>query len=91
MSKHNLKGAVWKPFRHRLLHISREEDENLYEDLYEEEVDMLQQLVGKVEDFKEDSISLDYLRPDCEQVTEELMFPVPEWASSSLNVYTCGI
>ena len=64
----------------------------MYEDLYEEEEDMLQQLVGKVEDFKENSISLDYLRPDCEQVTEELILPVPEWASSSLNVgYNCGI
>ncbi len=72
-SKHN---TVWKPFRHRLLRISKEDEENLYQ----EEVDMLEKLVGKVEDFKGDTISLDYLRPDCDQIVEELMFPVPEWA-----------
>ncbi len=60
VSKHNLKGAAWKPFRHTLLRISKEDDDNLYQ----EEVDMLEQLVGKVEDFEVESISLDYLRPD---------------------------
>ena len=52
VAKHNLKGAVWKPFRHRLLRISKENDDNLYQ----EEVDMLEGLVGKVEDFQGDSI-----------------------------------
>ncbi len=74
--KHNLKGAEWKPLRHKLLGISKSEED----DLYEEDVDMLGKLVGKVEDFKGDSISLEYLRPDCEQLVEEMMFPVPEWA-----------
>ncbi len=41
---------------------------------------MLEGLVGKVEDFQGDTISLNYLRPDCEQLIEEMMFPVPEWA-----------
>ncbi len=50
-------------------------------------MDMLQQLVGKVEDFN--IIILGLFAAVCEQVKEELMFPVPEWAqvySSSLNV-----
>ena len=51
VSKHNLKGAAWKPFRHRLLKISKDDD-----NLYQEEVDMLEQLVGKVEDFEVESI-----------------------------------
>ncbi len=41
---------------------------------------MLENLVEKVHDFKGESILLDYLRPDCEQLVEEMMLPVPEWA-----------
>ncbi len=74
VAKHNLKGAVWKPFRHRLLRISKEN----YDNLYQEEVDMLEGLVGKVEDFQGDIAY--YLKPDCDQLIEEIMFPVPEWA-----------
>ena len=85
VAKHNLKGAVWKPFRHTLLRISKENDDNLYQ----EEVDMLEGLVGKVEDFQGDSISLNYLRPDCDQLIEEMMFPVgPRRVFEEEGLYT---
>ena len=85
VAKHNLKGAVWKPFRHRMLRISKENDDNLYQ----EEVDMLEGLVGKVEDFQGDSISLNYLRPDCDQLIEEMMFPVgPRRVFEEEGLYT---
>lgn len=76
VSKHNLKGVAWKPLRHRLIGFSKSGQENLFQ----EEVDMLERLVEKMDDFQGDSISLDYLKPDCEQLAEEMMFPVPAWA-----------
>ncbi len=49
---------------------------------------MLKQLVGKVEDFEEESISLNYLRPDCQQIVDELSFPVPQGESLKKKVCT---
>ena len=50
---------------------------------------MLEGLVGKVEDFQGDSISLNYLRPDCDQLIEEMMFPVgPRRVFEEEGLYT---
>lgn len=73
---HNLNGAVWKPLRHRLLDIAHHNDD----EIYDEEIKMLSKLSWKFENFTGTSISIDYLKPDVDQIDEEMLLPVPEWA-----------
>ena len=77
-SVHNLKGEEWKPLRHRLLNMAHTEDWN---DLYKEEEEMLDLLPRKAEDFKGETISIDYLKEDTDQTAEQLALPLPKWAN----------
>lgn len=76
-STHNLKGKSWKPLRRRLLNISKAKDVS---EIYLEEEEMLSQLPTKFEKFDSDSISIDYLKPDVDQTSEEMLIPLPLWA-----------
>ena len=68
-----------------MLKIAKEENDD---NLYQEEIELLDQLKGKVESFSGDSIPIDYLKPESEQVITELLLPVPEWAQEEqLNNY----
>ena len=51
-----------------------------WNDLYKEEEEMLDLLPRKADDFKGDTISIDYLKEDTDQTAEQLALPLPKWA-----------
>ncbi len=74
--KHGLAGETWRGPRLELLNIATKQLDN--EGIDEEDEDMIGMVPFKVKG-KIDSISLKYLRPDCEQQIEECMLPLPNW------------
>ena len=46
---------------------------------FEEEWEMVQSMPSKVNNFTEEGIDISFLKPDCEQVAEEMLLPVREW------------
>lgn len=72
--KHGLTGEVWKSARLEVLKMARESDETM-----ECEKQELLSMVPYKAESSIDTISIGYLRPDCEQDRIESMLPLPTW------------